>query len=125
MIDDFTSGREIYTDNYIFRLAETYLLRGEAYINNSQADLAAADINKVRGRVNAAPITAASVNLHFILDERAREILWEEPRVLTLMRVGKFVERVKNTIQLRDQKSEIIKTFGPFHKGILKPMLKR
>src|SRR5690606_33031289 len=48
-------------DWYIFRLAETYLLRAEAYYWKNQLTNAAADINKVRERAGALPVSAADV----------------------------------------------------------------
>jgi len=75
-------------DWYIFRLAETYLLRAEAYYWKGQLALAAADINKVRERAKALPVTAAEVNINFILDERARELFAEEPRHSELVRIS-------------------------------------
>lgn len=84
-----------YRDHYIFRLAETYLLRAEAYLGKNDLQKAASDINKVRQRANAKPVTANQVTLDFILDERARELHFEEPRILTLMRTEKLVEYVK------------------------------
>ncbi|HTG57156.1 MAG TPA: RagB/SusD family nutrient uptake outer membrane protein, partial [Niabella sp.] len=42
-----------YSDQYLFRLAETYLLRAEAYLGAGQPDLAANDINTIRTRANA------------------------------------------------------------------------
>lgn len=91
-----TSGANgTFTDTYMMRLAETYLLRAEAYLGKGDKDKAAADINVVRARVNASQISAADVDLDFILDERARELHFEEFRLLTLMRTGKLVERVR------------------------------
>ncbi len=86
-----------YKDYARYRLAETYLLRAEAYIRKGSSFYAnaAADINVVRARVNAKQISAADVSIDFLLDERARELIVEEPRRLTLMRMGKLVERVK------------------------------
>lgn len=84
-----------YKDVYIMRLAETYLLRAEAYFLNGQAEEAAEDINVVRVRANATPVTADQVDLDYILDERARELIIEENRRLTLNRMGKLVERVQ------------------------------
>jgi hypothetical protein len=83
-----------YTDQYMFRLAETYLLRAEAYVGLNQTAPAAADINKVRARASATPVAAGSVNLDYILDERMRELGVEEKRMLTLMRMGKLYDRV-------------------------------
>ena len=75
-------------DWYIFRLAETYLLRAEAYYWKGQNDLAADDINKVRERAKAPLITAADVTLDYIFDERARELYTEEPRHSEMVRVS-------------------------------------
>ncbi len=77
------------------RLAETYLLRAEAHLLNGNAQNAADDINEVRSRANATPVTAVEVTLDYILDERARELTIEEPRRKTLARMGKLVERVR------------------------------
>lgn len=77
------------TDWYIFRLAETYLLRAEA--NYWKGDLAAAmaDLNQVRTRANAEPLTnAGSITIGTILDERARELYYEEPRKTELTRIA-------------------------------------
>jgi starch-binding outer membrane protein, SusD/RagB family len=84
-----------YTDQYMFRLAETYLLRAEAYLNLNNKAAAAADINQVRSRANASAVLEANVTLDYILDERMRELGVEEKRMLTLMRLGKLVDRVK------------------------------
>ena len=85
-----------FRDHYHMRLAETYLLRAEAYVMNNQPDLAAIDINKVRARANAPLVSAGDVDLDYILDERARELCFEEFRTLTLKRMGKLVERVRD-----------------------------
>ena len=45
-------------------------------------------INKVRTRAGAAPITAADVNIGTILDERGRELYYEEPRKVELTRIS-------------------------------------
>ena len=77
-----------HSDWYVFRLAETYLLRAEAYAWKGDFANAALDINKVRARANATPYTAADVNIGTILDERARELYWEEPRKTELTRIS-------------------------------------
>jgi len=89
-----TSGK---TDNdlYVYRLAETYLLRAEAYLRKGDAENAANDINIVRARAMATPVAPADVTIDYILDERARELVAEEPRRRTLIRMGKLVERVR------------------------------
>ena len=75
-------------DWYIFRLAETYLLRAEAYFWNDQPGLAADDINMVRDRANAPLITADDVTIDYIFDERARELYAEEPRRSEMVRAS-------------------------------------
>lgn len=77
------------TDWYVFRLAETYLLRAEAYVWKGQTALAMDDINKVRARANAQLLTdPGKVNIGTILDERQRELYWEEPRKTELTRIA-------------------------------------
>ena len=84
-----------HKDWYALRFAETLLLRAEAYLDLNKPDLAAADVNKVRSRSNAKPVTAANVNIDFILDERVRELYGEEWRLIILRRTGKLMERVR------------------------------
>ncbi|MBB2145715.1 RagB/SusD family nutrient uptake outer membrane protein [Pedobacter sp. LMG 31464] len=77
------------TDWYIFRLAETYLLRAEAYYWKGNLLLAMADINQVRSRANATLLTDPNlVTIGTILDERARELYYEEPRKTELTRIA-------------------------------------
>jgi starch-binding outer membrane protein, SusD/RagB family len=83
-----------YTDQYMFRLAETFLLRAEAYLKLGNTANAAIDINAVRGRSKASLVAAADVNMDYILDERLRELGIEEKRRLTLSRTGSFYDRV-------------------------------
>lgn len=82
-------------DVYAIRLAETILLRAEAYVELGKPDLAADDINQIRNRAHATPVDDADVNLDYILDERARELYGEEWRHITLRRMGKLYDRVK------------------------------
>ncbi len=90
-----SSAGSTYRDMYLLRLAETYLLRAEAYLDNGEETNAAADINEVRSRANASPVSDSDVTIDYILDERARELVYEEQRRITLMRTGKLVERVR------------------------------
>lgn len=101
-----TSGR-ITDDVYVYRLAETYLLRAEAYMKSNQLQKAADDINIIRNRAHATPITSSQINLDFILDERARELLFEEPRRRTLIRLGVLVERVKKYGLIEDWRNTV------------------
>lgn len=75
-------------DWYVFRLAETYLIRAEAYYWKNELALAAQDINAVRNRAKAIPIESNEVTIDFILDERARELFAEEPRHSELVRIS-------------------------------------
>lgn len=84
-----------YRDLYVIRLAETHLLRAEAYLGAGNITAAAEDINIVRNRAEAPEIDPSEVDIDYILDERARELYIEESRVLTLGRLGKLVERTR------------------------------
>lgn len=79
-------------DWYIYRLAETYLLRAEAYVWKGEWQKAADDINVIRQRANAQYIyTAADLatqKIGAVLDERARELHFEEPRKMELTRMA-------------------------------------
>lgn len=85
----------LFMQKYMARLAETYLLRAEAYLGKSQPQQAADDINELRNRANAAPATAAEINMDYILDERLRELYLEEFRAVTLTRLGLLYDRDK------------------------------
>jgi hypothetical protein len=82
-------------DQPYLRLAETYLIKAEAQLKLNQPDLAAATINVLRQRANASLITAGDVTIDFILDERSRELIFEEHRRYTLLRTHKWIERTR------------------------------
>ncbi len=90
-----SGGGWTHKDVYAMRLAETYLFRAEAYLGLERQDLAAADINQVRTRSNASPVTADQVDIDYLLDERARELYGEECRHITLRRGNRLVDRVR------------------------------
>lgn len=90
----------LFRDDYIIRLPETILLRAEAKQRNGDKAGAAADINLLRARAQCSyKVTAADMDDDFnlILDERARELMYEEARWNTLLRMGKTiaVDRIK------------------------------
>jgi len=93
-----TDGRR---DFFVFRLAELYLIAAEATWRQNKNAEAAQYINVVRsraaldGKEAQMQITAADINLNFILDERARELVGELDRWYDLKRTGTLLERVK------------------------------
>lgn len=92
--DNVTSGKTA-NDFIMMRLAETYLLRAEAYLRKGDLENAANDINVLRSRAKAVLISSDQVTIDFLLDERARELITEEPRRRTLQRMGVLYDRVK------------------------------
>jgi hypothetical protein len=78
-----------YADIYCYRLADTYLLRAEAYWWKGDQVNAMADINAVRTRAGCDPYTDPSkIDIGTVLDERARELYYEEPRKTELTRIS-------------------------------------
>ncbi|MDH5400379.1 MAG: RagB/SusD family nutrient uptake outer membrane protein [Cyclobacteriaceae bacterium] len=84
------------TDFPMFRLADAYLMYAEAVVRGgsggSVAD-ATGYINALRERAygnTSGNITETDLSLDFILDERARELYWENHRRTDLIRFGKF-----------------------------------
>ncbi|MEX2592383.1 MAG: RagB/SusD family nutrient uptake outer membrane protein [Anditalea sp.] len=87
------SSENVFKDHYLFRLAETYLLRAEAHLLKGDNQKAAEDLNVLRERANTFPVQAGDVDIDFLLDERMRELYGEELRMLTLTRMGKLYDR--------------------------------
>jgi len=88
-------------DFIVYSLPETYLLAAEALYKSNNSNEAVQYINTVRtraaypGKESEMQITAADVDIDFILDERAREFYGEYKRWLDLKRTGKLIERYK------------------------------
>jgi len=82
-------------DEYLYRLAGTYLLRAEAYLKNNQPDMALEDINTIRARANATPAQLSDMTLDYLMDEQLRELYFEDFRLITLNRMGTVVERTR------------------------------
>lgn len=85
------------TDFPLFRIADVYLMYAEAILRGGtggDAGLALELVNRVISRGYAgddgANIESEDLTLDFILDERAREFLWETHRRTDLVRFGKF-----------------------------------
>jgi starch-binding outer membrane protein, SusD/RagB family len=86
--DDRAVANGSNQDWYVYRVAETYLLRAEAYFWKDELQMAANDINEVRERANCGPLAAGDVDIESILDERAKELYMEEPRKCELTRMS-------------------------------------
>ncbi|HBE41136.1 MAG TPA: RagB/SusD family nutrient uptake outer membrane protein [Bacteroidales bacterium] len=109
-------------DWYTFRLAETYLLRAEAYFWKGQFDLAAADINVVRERAHAPLITAADATIDYIFTERVKELYTEEPRHSEMVRASFIFAKLNldgyslSTISAKNWYYDRVMKYNPFYK---------
>jgi len=95
------NGYGTYHDLTLMRLGETYLLLAEAQFKQGDMVGAANSINILRQRAYPdypanGQVQPSDITLDFILDERARELVGEENRRMTLVRTGALVERVQN-----------------------------
>ncbi len=118
-VTDPPFGFAMCKDFILMRLGETYLLQAEAQFKQGKLTEAANSINVLRARANATPATAAQITMDYILDERARELLAEENRRMTLMRTGTLVTR---TLQYNTQ--TINPVVGLTSKNLLLPIPK-
>lgn len=80
----------VEADLSVYRLADVYLMYAEAVLRGGGGSmpLAVSYVNALRTRANASPVTF--IDLNFILDERSRELSWENTRRTDLIRFGKF-----------------------------------
>ncbi len=85
------NGRTSTRDVILSRLGDTYLLAAEAYLNAGNTSTALERLNVVRARAGVS--NATTIDIDYILDERARELLGEYHRWFDLKRTGKLVER--------------------------------
>lgn len=72
---------------YLFRLAETYLLRAEARLYQNKISEATNDVNELRKRAKCSQLYN-TVNIGDIMNERGRELWLEEFRHMELVRVS-------------------------------------
>jgi hypothetical protein len=108
-----------WTDQIYIRLAETYLLKAEAQFKLGDAPGAATTINVIRTRSKATPITAAQVNIDFILDERSRELFIEEERRMTLLRTHKWFERTQKYNKFGGERITLRDTIFPVPQDVI------
>lgn len=87
------TGDFVDTDFPLFRLGEAYLIYAEATLRGGGGSMGTAIqyINQLRQRAYGSTAgNVTTINLDFILDERARELAWEATRRSDLIRFGKF-----------------------------------
>lgn len=85
-----------YRSKYAARTPEVYLLLAEAKLRGGDTAGATAAVNAVRNRAQALPFD--TVTIQTILDERGRELLYEEFRWATFLRMkpNEWKERIYN-----------------------------
>jgi starch-binding outer membrane protein, SusD/RagB family len=76
----------------LYRLAETYFFASEANMRLGNTTLAIEQLNAVRTRANASPVS--EITLEAILDEQARELAFEGRRWYMLKRTGKLYDHI-------------------------------
>lgn len=92
------SGNNVDVNFPMFRLADAYLMYAEIFLRGGGGDASTAIeyINDLRERAHgdaSGNITAADLNLDFLLDERSRELYWECHRRTDLIRFGQFSDQ--------------------------------
>lgn len=81
-------------DWYLYRLAEAYLLRAEAnYYLGASSQIIREDLNIIRRRAKCTELYNGEVTIGDIMNERARELYWEEWRNVELTRVSLCLAR--------------------------------
>lgn len=76
-----------------FRLSEMYLIRAEAALETSRADVAMTDVNIIRARANATLLTNTTNLKENILLERRKELCFEGHLFFDLVRNHKNISR--------------------------------
>lgn len=114
-LNDGENRSNLFRDEYLIRLPETILLRAEAKMRAGNTAGAADDINLLRKRAKCSYLVQPSdVNVDLILDERARELVYEECRWNTLLRMGGTVavDRIKKYAYWDDPRATLTKQFN-------------
>jgi hypothetical protein len=114
-ISDGENRSNLFRDEYLIRLPETILLRAEAKMRTGDNIGAADDINLLRSRAQCSyKVQPSDVNVDLILDERARELVYEETRWNTLLRMGGTVavDRIKKYAYWDDPRVSLTRNFN-------------
>lgn len=85
-----TAASKAYSDIDfpMIRLGEIYLIYAEACMNLGQANTALPKVQELAARAGA--ITPTSITQEWLIEERARELMWEGHRRTDLIRYDKF-----------------------------------
>ena len=85
-----TAASKAYSDIDfpMIRLGEIYLIYAEACMNLGQANTALPKLKELTDRAGVS--APSSVTADYLLEERARELMWEGHRRTDLLRYGKF-----------------------------------
>ena len=107
-------------DFVLFRLGDTYLLRAEANLRLGNTADAIKDVNIIRARAGATPVTTLTLN--DMLAERGWEMAWEYTRRQDLIRFGQF----NKAWQFKDASPEFRNIFPILSSQLsLNPLLKQ
>ncbi len=91
-LDPNQNGPNAGDDFAIFRYAHVLLAKAEALFRLGNTGEALTLVNQVRARSFEPDKPLTSLDLDAILDERGRELLWEEFRRTDLIRFGRFLD---------------------------------
>ena len=110
-----------YTPWYVYRSAEAYLIMAEAYYWKGDNSNCAAMLNEVRRRAGAEDLTADEAGISAVLAERARELYYNEPRHVELVRISYMYARTGKTCEWNGRTYSMTNFSGPEGTGTTNP----